>query len=249
MDKEKIIEKVRKLLALGGSDNLHEAELALGRASDMMRKYQIKEAEIHKDEGGYKIEIQDHTIILPLGGCPWVRGLVFAIGNAFGCQSIILSYYPGTKRPSYKIKFYGDQADIATVRLLVQYAFETVCRFEKAEWLKVLSGEVSTTLTKTAYIHSYRIGVARGMCEVLQRIQNENERKGQKAINGENNTYALIFADKKALTAKAFKIDYPRVVRMSGSSSCRSGEGRSRGARDGKSVSFTGRGKNAGYLS
>lgn len=247
-DKEKIIEKIRKLLALGESDNMHEAELALARASDLMRDYQIKEAEIHKDEGGYKVEIQDHTIILPLGGCPWTRKIAGNLARAFCCKPIFLDYYPGTTRAHYKVQIFGDMADVATVRLLMQYAFETVARFEKAEWRKVLSGEISTHLTKTSYIHSYRVGVASGMAEVLKRIRDENRRKGQKTLDGKNNTYALILQNKTALTAQVYKTAHPSTSNISNASTYNPAGGRHRGHADGKGVNFGGRSKNSGYL-
>ena len=41
-----MIEKIRKLLALGASGNQHEAEIAMQRASDLMKKYMIEESDV-----------------------------------------------------------------------------------------------------------------------------------------------------------------------------------------------------------
>lgn len=45
-DKEKILEKLKKLLALSKSDNPHEAALALQRAQKLMLAYNITQADL-----------------------------------------------------------------------------------------------------------------------------------------------------------------------------------------------------------
>lgn len=47
MDKERVIAKIRKLLALSESPNEHEAALAASKARQMMRDYQIGVLEVH----------------------------------------------------------------------------------------------------------------------------------------------------------------------------------------------------------
>jgi uncharacterized protein YoaH (UPF0181 family) len=57
-DRQKILERIRKLLALGTSSNQAEAELAMQRAEELLKRHQIDEAEL--DRG--KIEAFSHYI-------------------------------------------------------------------------------------------------------------------------------------------------------------------------------------------
>ena len=57
-EREKALDRIRKLLALGTSSNQAEAELAMQRAEELLKRYQIDEAEL--DRG--KIEAFSHYI-------------------------------------------------------------------------------------------------------------------------------------------------------------------------------------------
>lgn len=46
MDKEKVLDKIKKCLALGKSANEHEAAQALKQAQALMPKYEISDADV-----------------------------------------------------------------------------------------------------------------------------------------------------------------------------------------------------------
>lgn len=51
-----VIEKIRKLLALGRSPNPHESALAISKAHELMEQYDIAEAQVSYDPAGYTTE-------------------------------------------------------------------------------------------------------------------------------------------------------------------------------------------------
>ena len=53
MSNEKIIEKIQKLLALGGSENKHEAELSMKKAQDLMVKHNLTMQAIDNHDSEY----------------------------------------------------------------------------------------------------------------------------------------------------------------------------------------------------
>lgn len=68
-DKDKILEKIKKILALSSSSNEAEAALALEKAQNLMARYDLSERDI-------------------LLSSRWKNDLAAIIGNAFGCEVI-----------------------------------------------------------------------------------------------------------------------------------------------------------------
>lgn len=94
MTHEEALAKVRKLLALGESDNEHEAALAVARAQAIMEEHDIAEADV--DGGGAEDEITEAVFGIPgshrsgeLGKkSTWQGELSYVIAKAHGCAAI-----------------------------------------------------------------------------------------------------------------------------------------------------------------
>lgn len=61
MQSEKIIERIRKLFALGASSNQHEAELAMAKANELMQEHQISVVQLD-DTDDEKIVREEYTL-------------------------------------------------------------------------------------------------------------------------------------------------------------------------------------------
>lgn len=87
MNREKAMQKVRKLLKLAGSSNPNEAAAAMRQAQAMMRQFAISESEV-----GEVVERFQKT-----RGCPpvYIVALGKMLGDAFGCHMIGRSYPHG----------------------------------------------------------------------------------------------------------------------------------------------------------
>ena len=86
-DKEKILEKLKKLLALSKSDNPHEAALALQRAQKLMLAYNITQADLALSD--IDESISDYWAAGSVNPPRYMLGLLDIIQVAFGVKSII----------------------------------------------------------------------------------------------------------------------------------------------------------------
>lgn len=111
MDKEKVLDKIKKCLALGKSANEHEAAQALKQAQALMRKYEISDADvalsdIGEQRGGRKMAFKL---------AQWQWNVANMVADVFGCECYML----GKTMMFYGL---GNRAEIAA------YAFEVVYR-------------------------------------------------------------------------------------------------------------------------
>lgn len=86
-DNERIIDKIKKCLALSQSDNPNEAASALRQAQALMRKYGLDEAAVADAEiGEAEVDVRSANRRRP----PlWEAGLVVMVGTAFGCRGLV----------------------------------------------------------------------------------------------------------------------------------------------------------------
>ena len=88
MDNKKLIEKIKKCMALGKSSEPHEASLALKTAQALMEKYGVSHEAIVLSE----INQSDDTPICKSKTPPvYLQGLVQMVCGVFGCQAIYLT--------------------------------------------------------------------------------------------------------------------------------------------------------------
>lgn len=136
----RILDKLKKLLALSKSDNPHEAALALQRAQKLMGAYGISQSELELADFGEEI-----SEFWPVGGQrppAYMMGLLGIIRTAFGVESIILS---GLKT---RITFCGPQTRAG----LAAYTFEVLARQlirARRAYLSTQNKRIKTT-TKTS---------------------------------------------------------------------------------------------------
>ncbi|GAB3225447.1 DUF2786 domain-containing protein [Pseudaeromonas pectinilytica] len=104
MDK-RILDKIKKLMALAGSSNPHEAANALRKAQILMREHQLSESDVELSD------IAEHSATLanPSKAQPkWSSNLMVMIQKAFG---ITCYFNPGLRRCFFV--GYQDRAEIA----------------------------------------------------------------------------------------------------------------------------------------
>lgn len=82
MTREKALDKIRKLLALAGSDNPHEAAAALRQAQALMRKYSVDDAAVAMSQ------VQQSSASAAREAFPlWLSLLVSVVADAFACKA------------------------------------------------------------------------------------------------------------------------------------------------------------------
>lgn len=116
-DREKIIAKIRKCLALGKSANEHEAAAALRQAAKLMAAHGVSDLDV---EAAAASESRAKSSVTKAPAA-WEARLVKAVGSAFGCWSI---FHPGywARRAEWGFIGCGAAPEIA------QYAFAVLLR-------------------------------------------------------------------------------------------------------------------------
>lgn len=83
MNQEKILEKIKKCLALSRSANEHEAALALKQAQALMQQHGLTADEVDLSD------VTEHRVKSPNTLPSWHWSLVHICGMAFGCERFI----------------------------------------------------------------------------------------------------------------------------------------------------------------
>lgn len=121
MNKEKILDKIKKCLALSKSANEHNAAQALKQAQALMEKYEVNAVDIALSE--VSEQGADRRMAFKLANWQW--GVANMLADIFGCQS----YQRGKTMMFYGI---GNRAEISA------YAFDVVYRQISADRRKFL---------------------------------------------------------------------------------------------------------------
>jgi hypothetical protein len=112
MDRDKLLDRIRRLLRLAESSNVHEAASAAARAQELMSRHRIEAAALDTNP----TDVRDHRDD-PLEASkrlrPWKTHLADAIARANGCR-----IYLHTKGNMRAVVIVGRTEDAALVRVL-----------------------------------------------------------------------------------------------------------------------------------
>ncbi len=112
MSREKVIERVRKLLALSNSSNEHEAALAAAHAQRLLAEHNLAMSELEaKEEGAGEAELQVAKSVPK-----WVSSLFATVAQAFDCFAVV-SATPTMSR----LRFIGVAEDPEVASCTMQY--------------------------------------------------------------------------------------------------------------------------------
>lgn len=224
VDREKIEDRIKKLLELANSANEHEANLALQRANDLMNAHGVTEGDLidspfRGDPG--------HEYIWQVSREVFNISLMQIMARAFGGRIININ----TK---WKHHLFGTDAIRVTIKAMYEYSMGTIDRLTEREMRNpqdlppfVASGE------RTKYKNRYRSGLAFGMIETLTAIRDQNSRKHTGA-----DQFGLMVMDSKRKTDNLVKLEYPKLGKGNYGSSTWGGAGFSTGKTDGRGVGF-----------
>jgi hypothetical protein len=164
----KIIDRVKKLLALSQSPNEHEAAAAAAQASRLMREHDIAESMLDTSDEPQPLQLGEEVIEDGARLATWKANIASGIAAANGCHLF-------TKRSGDKtaLTMFGKPNAIATSRYMFAYLVATVERLAHA------SGGVSNqvaqrlqTRLRTHDLHALtsRQARARGSSKAVRRF-------------------------------------------------------------------------------
>ena len=131
MDKSKVIEKIKKCMALGGSSNPNEAAAALRQAQKMMEMHDLTEDDI--EGSNYKNETVDCPIQANKTVPVHLTRFVNVIMKAFQVKAVVESNVRISDR-SYRIRYFGPNHRVT----MAAYAHTVIYRAMEAAWKEQL---------------------------------------------------------------------------------------------------------------
>ena len=170
MEKEKIIDKIRKLLELSKNNpNKEEAILALTKARELMFKHNVDMENIKKDDTNYF-----EKIVQLKKWKNWILFFLMYLNDAFGTFSLYNEY---TK----KVYFYGEKEKVLGVSEIFEFLFEIADYLAMKEYRNYLK-EYGTG--KGIYL-SYILGFINGVNNALEKQNREFEEYGIVIVTSE----------------------------------------------------------------
>jgi hypothetical protein len=131
-ERQTAIEKIKKLLALATSNNVHESSLAMEKARQMMLQHNLDASDVASNDLEDIIEI-DHSISSK--STATVIQLAFWIGQAFCVSPLILKQPLGNKRVENRIRFIGVKTDVVVASHVFDY-MKNLIAIKSEEYLK-----------------------------------------------------------------------------------------------------------------
>ncbi|GHO45165.1 DUF2786 domain-containing protein [Ktedonospora formicarum] len=183
MAAEKIITKIRNLLALKASSNEHEAALAAEKATELLLKYNVSLDEVMQKKSEYSWQEREK-----FANTTWKLALYTAIGKANLCRVI----YDTKKRIAHVV---GRKHNIEVVEYLYTYLTRTIDRLADEAWTEYHEQYPYSRVTIRKFKAGFRLGATSEVIKRLERVEEEADKDCK----------ALILVNSQALATEVQK--------------------------------------------
>lgn len=164
--KDKLKNRIEKLLNLSMSNNENEASLALEKALALMNEHNITEDEVYRQKF-IKKEILFEVFILP----EWMVKLNSSMAEVSGC---IFTWRNGYKYKNVKVKgsITGRERDVQNAVYLIEFLSREIANKAKVK-KKELSSRGASGSVLANFLKGYKIGIIRIVFIKLYKQQNK----------------------------------------------------------------------------
>lgn len=174
VNSDKVMERIRRLLALSNSPNLNEAGNAARAAQRLITEHQIDEAQLSFDAGDSEVPFTDEEIAdFGQRASHWRSIVLDGLASANGARAYVRSYRLAGVRHS-TARVLGPRAAVATVRYLYDYLTRQV-----DELVRLHEG------TSVRWKNAFRLGAAamlrRRLVEAAEDARRGAARDGNRA--------------------------------------------------------------------
>lgn len=159
---QKIIDKLQKLLALAGSDNEYEAQLAMSKAEALMREHNLSVVDVAMNGSGAYVQSQQVDGYRK-SYYRWERLLAANIADVFNGKSVRCE---GQNLHKSYFVFIAGRTDLIIIVDLYQRLHDTVIRMSKA-FGKPYKG----LQERQRIVSSYQAGLVRTIINRLQQLK------------------------------------------------------------------------------
>ena len=191
---EKVMDRIKKLLALSTSSNPNEAAIAAAKAAQLMAEYELEEADLRVESGEANQDPIDATDWDGISGkrtSQWRGYLVTGLLKAFHCHGwyeTTFVYRPGARRRSGVVKFriVGRRTNVRTANYMYLYLENELLEMSEKAW-NGLSASTASLCHGKHWKNSFLLGAA---MEINRRLTEQV--KAQEAILKDTTSKALI---------------------------------------------------------
>lgn len=163
----KIIEKIKKLLALGESSNENEAKVAMLKAQELLAKHKLSMKEVKKFKI-YNSAIKEKISDVSFTKAKWKAELAYLIAENFGCYCYFKS------RGTNTIAFFGREEDIIVCNIVLEYAVDCINSVVKRLRYQYSKDGYSTKGLE----NDYALGFISGLNEKFEEQKKANQEWG-----------------------------------------------------------------------
>ena len=247
MDKQKIEDKIKKLLRLATSANVNEAAAAAGQAQALIEKYNIdlSMAEAEGDDGSEPVrdwkpaDNRDIPLFVVKQRMPtWRWSLAWSVAEVNGCKPWSYSDYVtredgswGWQRTAYLVGDPRDAAHAAAIYQYIEAQIDALCKRKGAGMGR-------------AWANSFRMGAASEIGRRLEQASRAERKRLKGEAEGEQALVrveaAIARLDERGAKVTAFMEAMEMSYSSGGGGSVSDGGGYSAGVKAGRSIKLGG---------
>ncbi len=165
MTRDRIIERVRKLLALSNSSNEHEAALAAAHAQRLLAEHNLAMSELDlQEEGAGESELKVAKTV-----AKWLSALFATVADAFDCFPVVT-----TTSSESRLRFIGVGDDPSVASCTLEYLIKELRRLASLYLRNTESGKGRFSETDRQRIRtSYLLGAVHGVRQAMDAQKKE----------------------------------------------------------------------------
>ncbi len=205
MTRDRLIDRIAKLLALANNNNsVEEAALAASRAQALMLEHEIDQATVElSDEPPELEDVVMDSIKLGKTRVSWKADLWYGIAEGNGCQGVT---GPGGRGRLAKLYAFGRQSNVETCRYMYQWLVKEVDRLAKQA---LAERDCPDMGANRRYANSFRAGAAQVIARRLEDARAATFRQAEAQGKGcalvlVKNDMAVVKREAKDLQRKAW---------------------------------------------
>ncbi len=157
-DKAKVLDRIRKLMALSESPNEHEAAAAADKAQALLAQYNLSALDLVEKKG--PTLIFDNELVTE--SRPWLRPIVGACCKLYFCETyytFTYNYRSGAAKPNSYVRtdtwtIVGDVQNVMVAKMMATYLMKAV------ERLASEAGANQPKAAKSAFLQAFKMGAA-----------------------------------------------------------------------------------------
>lgn len=204
---EKIVDRIKKLLALSRSSNEHEAASAAAKAHKLMMEHSIDQAALRKNKPPRVIEFSIGEETRPY---EWRLVLIGGLAEAFGCeyyyQDVMGKSRIGPRKARFM--FIGPEIQKDAISYMHDFLIKDINRLANKAWRYEVKAYVESEIPEECRpsAHGWKLSFRFGAAQVIANRLIEHYASWKKEQKKEKNEQALVLVkETEALVKQAYE--------------------------------------------